>query len=94
MATAKILRQIEYYFSDTSFPFDEFLKGLAKEEGKDGFVDISVIAGAQSQQPTCFFSFVSIVANDDKIKSQSSDLGCISSTLSVRRPLFPKHRCN
>ena len=40
-----ILRQVEYYFSDSSFPFDDFLKKLASEEGKDGFVDLSVIMG-------------------------------------------------
>ena len=45
MASDKIQRQIEYYFSDNSYPFDEFLKGLAKEEGKEGFIDIAVIAG-------------------------------------------------
>ena len=42
----RIVRQVEYYFCDTSFPFDAFLTGLAKEEGKDGFVDpIFVDAG-------------------------------------------------
>lgn len=40
-----ILRQVEYYFSDDSFPFDDFLKTLASAEGKDGYVDISVLAG-------------------------------------------------
>lgn len=42
---AAILRQIEYYFSDDSFPKDEYLSKLSSEEGKDGFVDISILAG-------------------------------------------------
>jgi len=41
---AAILRQVEYYFSDDSFPYDEFLQKLASEEGKNGFIDVSVLA--------------------------------------------------
>jgi len=41
----KLQRQVEYYFSDHSFPFDDYLKGVAATEGNDGWVDISIIAG-------------------------------------------------
>ena len=40
----KIVRQVEYYFSDVAFPFDAFMTAQSKEEGKGGFVDLSVIA--------------------------------------------------
>ena len=29
---AKILRQVEYYFSDDSFPFDDYLRGKCDGE--------------------------------------------------------------
>jgi len=41
---SSVLRQVEYYFSDHSWPFDEYLKSLAVS-GTDGFVDLAVIAG-------------------------------------------------
>ncbi len=47
-----ILRQIEYYFSDNSFPFDEYMKGLSATEGKDGFIDLAVLAGADARTHT------------------------------------------
>jgi hypothetical protein len=40
MTAAKVLRQVEYYFSDESFPFDAFLKGKCDA---DGFVDLTAI---------------------------------------------------
>jgi hypothetical protein len=46
---ASVLRQVEYYFSDHSWPFDDYLKGLAAS-GTDGFVDLSVIAGELSKR--------------------------------------------
>ncbi|KAH8052543.1 hypothetical protein JL722_10093 [Aureococcus anophagefferens] len=30
---AKVLRQVEYYFSDDSFPFDDYMKGKCDGEG-------------------------------------------------------------
>ena len=38
-----LLRQLEFYFCDMSFPFDDFLKGQAAE---DGSIPASVIAGS------------------------------------------------
>ena len=38
-----LLRQLEFYFCDMSFPFDDFLKGQAAE---DGSIAASVIAGS------------------------------------------------
>ena len=38
-----LLRQLEFYFCDLSFPFDEFLKGQAAE---DGSIAASVIAAS------------------------------------------------
>ena len=38
-----LLRQLEFYFCDLSFPFDEFLKGQAAE---DGSIPASVIASS------------------------------------------------
>ena len=40
MTAAKVLRQVEYYFSDESFPFDAYLKGKCDA---DGFVDLSTV---------------------------------------------------
>ena len=40
------MRQVEYYFSDHSYPFDDFMKSLAAAEGKDRFIDLAVLAGA------------------------------------------------
>ena len=40
----KVLRQVEYYFCDSSFCFDEFLQKTASE-GAGGFVKLSLIAG-------------------------------------------------
>lgn len=37
---AKVLRQVEYYFSDDSFPFDEYLKG---QQDAEGYVPLAVI---------------------------------------------------
>ena len=48
---SKVLRQVEYYFSDHSYPFDDFMKGQAAAEGNDGFVPISIIAGAKTTCP-------------------------------------------
>ena len=92
----KLQRQVEYYFSDHSFPFDEFLKGVVTMEGKDGWVDISVITGATSNCKSAAHKFPRERAtNDDKHKSQSSDLASISSWPPLRRTLyFPKHRCD
>ena len=36
----KILRQVEYYFSDDSYPFDDYIKS----QEKDGWVPLTVIA--------------------------------------------------
>lgn len=36
----KVLRQVEYYFSDDSFPFDEYLKGKCDA---DGYVKLEVV---------------------------------------------------
>ena len=38
---ASVLRQLEYYFCDLSFPFDDFLKSQAEE---DGSIAASVLA--------------------------------------------------
>ena len=40
---ASLLRQLEYYFSDMSFPFDDFLQGKADGEGA---IDGSVLASS------------------------------------------------
>jgi len=39
---AKILKQVEFYFSNSNLPGDKFLRGLTQKE--DGWVDISVIS--------------------------------------------------
>lgn len=39
---AKILRQLEYYFSDSNLPSDKFLQAKMKEN-EEGYVDISVL---------------------------------------------------
>jgi len=44
----KILRQVEYYFSDDSFPFDEYLQGQSTE----GWVPLSVIAAFKKMVST------------------------------------------
>ena len=41
----KILRQVEYYFSDDSYPFDEYIKG----QEKDGMISASRGAAAPSR---------------------------------------------
>eukprot|EP00741_Cyanophora_paradoxa_P023520 tig00021589_g22722.t1 len=40
---AKILRQVEYYFSDANFPGDKFLNEKAKED-PEGFIPVETIA--------------------------------------------------
>lgn len=39
---AKILRQLEYYFSDSNLPSDKFLQ-MKMKENEEGYVDISVL---------------------------------------------------
>lgn len=41
--TAKILKQVEFYFSDSNLPRDKFLKGLVDKDA-DGWVEIATIA--------------------------------------------------
>lgn len=41
--SAKILKQVEFYFSDSNLPRDKFLKGLVDKE-PEGWVEIAVIA--------------------------------------------------
>lgn len=41
--TGRILNQIEYYFSDSNFRHDKFLRGKAAEDS-DGYVPLTVIA--------------------------------------------------
>jgi len=43
----KVLRQVEYYFSDESYPFDAYLKGKADDAG---FVDLSVVCAFKKMQ--------------------------------------------
>ena len=93
MATSveeRCLRQIEYYFSDNSFPFDEFMQGLSKSEGKDGFIDLSVLVGAcyRAVWLGLFARAERLATSDDQHKSQSSDLARLSSGPPVRTTLF------
>jgi len=41
--SAKLLRQLEYYFCDVAFPFDEFLQSQADENGS---VPVATLAGS------------------------------------------------
>jgi lupus La protein len=41
--TAKILKQVEFYFSDSNLPRDKFLKGLVDKD-PEGWVEIATIA--------------------------------------------------
>ena len=61
----KIVRQVEYYFSDVAFPFDAFMTAQSKEEGKGGFVDLSVIA--------TFKKMVAIFADEQASSAASND---------------------
>ena len=45
---ASVLRQLEYYFCDLSFPFDDFLKTQAEE---DGSIAASVLAVGCGPKP-------------------------------------------
>jgi lupus La protein len=39
---AKIVKQVEFYFSDSNFPNDKFLRGTADKNG--GWVPVATIA--------------------------------------------------
>lgn len=47
--TAKVLRQIEYYFSDSSLSGDQFMLKKIKE-GEDGLVDLSLLCTFQKMR--------------------------------------------
>jgi len=94
----KILRQVEYYFSDNSYPFDEFMKSLAATEGKDNYIDLSVLCGALLALKR-FSPTDPLPGKTPRLhmtthyKSQSSDSVCLSSRLLVRKKLpFPIFR--
>ncbi len=61
----KILRQVEYYFSDDSFPFDEYLQGQSTE----GWVPLSVIAA--------FKKMVSYTTDVEVIRAALKESDCV-----------------
>jgi len=56
---ARILRQVEFYFSEESLCMDEFLRG--KVDAGDGFVELSLIAGFAKMK--AFTEDVQVIVN-------------------------------
>ena len=48
----KVLRQFEFYFSDSNFRRDKFLRGKADED-EAGFVDLSVLLTFNRMKQLC-----------------------------------------
>lgn len=61
---SKVKKQIEFYFSDSSYPKDKFLLETAKQN-KDGFVPIEVL--------TTFNRLKAITTNIDQIQDALKD---------------------
>ena len=50
VARANVLRQMEFYFSDSNLQNDRFLRGKVAEGGEEGFVDIALLNSFKRMQ--------------------------------------------
>ena len=81
MTAARVLRQVEYYFSDESFPFDAFLKGKCDA---DGFVDLATICAFKKMASlTTDVAVVTAALGDSDVVALSDD----KTKLKRRHPL-------
>jgi lupus La protein len=73
MVQAKILKQVEFYFSDSNLPKDKFLKGLVDKD-PEGWVELSVIGSfARMKQLTTDNAVVVEALKDSKLVQVSED---------------------
>ncbi|OIV95775.1 hypothetical protein TanjilG_20225 [Lupinus angustifolius] len=69
----KILKQVEYYFSDENLPTDKYLLGYVKRN-KEGFVPISVIASFRKMKKlTRDYSFIVAALKESSLLAVSGD---------------------
>jgi len=76
---AKIRQQIEYYFSDSNFRHDKFLRGKAAEDG-DGWVQLAIIASFNRLK-----SLTADIAVVAEAMEDSKELELSQDKLAVRR---------
>ncbi|XP_014516849.1 la-related protein 6A [Vigna radiata var. radiata] len=69
----KIIKQVEYYFSDENLPNDKYMLGFAKKN-KEGFVPISVIASFRKMKKlTRDHTFIVAALKESSLLVVSSD---------------------
>jgi lupus La protein len=78
---ASILKQVEFYFSNSNLPNDKFLRGLVQKEGEDRWVPIATISSFKKMKALSEDAAVILAA----IKSSPSLLEVSEDGLKVRR---------
>ncbi|KAG2228161.1 hypothetical protein INT45_009207 [Circinella minor] len=66
---AKILKQVEFYFSDSNFPFDKYLYLLSKKNS-EGWVPLNIVAGFKKMK--MITEDINVVVS--ALRSNNSDL--------------------